>query len=74
MSTDWKEAPDQRPHGGLAYRDEKRRITVCRESPRYHEHGLPVPGELWIFYRDTNGFPEGEFATAELAMAAADKT
>lgn len=60
---------------GHYYRDEKRRITVCKESSRYHDAGGNLcPSDAWIFYRDPHGFREGEFASAEEAMAAADKT
>lgn len=55
------------------YRDEERRITVALESPRYFDaKGELCPSDTWIYYRDHVGFREGEFETAELAMAAAD--
>ncbi len=57
------------------YRDEGRRITVALERPRYYDaKGNLCPSETWIFYRDCHGFREGEFASAEQAMVAADKS
>ncbi len=58
----FEERDDQRPQGGKFYRDDVRRITVSFEARE----------QKWIFYRDTWGFREGEFASAELAMAAAN--
>lgn len=55
------------------YRDEKRRITVALESPRYFDaNGELCASDTWIYYRDHAAFREGEFETAGLAMAAAD--
>lgn len=52
-------------------REESRRITVCKESPCYYDaKGNLCPSDTWIVYRDSSGFREGEFASAEEAMAA----
>ncbi len=71
MTYKWEERASRYP-GEKFYRDEARRITVCLESPRYHEKGLPIRSDTWIYYRDTHGFREGEFASAEAAMHAAN--
>jgi hypothetical protein len=72
MDNEWEKRPSDEP-GRFFYRKEKGRITVCLEPFTHYKNGEPCRlKDTWIFYRDSWGFREGEFNTAEEAMAAAD--
>jgi hypothetical protein len=70
-----EETPPWEKINESCFRHKKRRITVAKSSASvYDNKGELCPSLTWIFYRDSHGFAEGVFSSAEEAMKAADSS